>query len=270
MTIPGNENPADTDSKGFAHMTEYIRDLIEKTKSHSMSISPQEEKTVLQPPLELPVPPGACLIHLPKPSEFSIADITLKSAVENRRTHRKYSTEPLALEELSYLLWMTQGIKTVTNRPVTLRNVPSAGARHAFETNLLINQVQDVEPGLYRFAAGQHAIFKLDTPGDIRQDFTHATYDQSQVFNSAVTFAWIAVSERMTWRYVERGFRYLLLDAGHVCQNLYLAAEAIHCGVCAIAAFDDDEADRVMGLDGVNLWTVYMASVGKRVLATEA
>jgi SagB-type dehydrogenase family enzyme len=256
--------------EGIISMNEYIRDLIEQTKSHRMSTSPQEEKIVPQPPLELPVPPEAHLILLPRPSELDIADIGLKTAVENRRTHRKYADQPISQAELSYLLWMTQGIKTVTNRPVTLRTVPSAGARHAFETFLLINQVAGIEPGLYRFAAGQHAIFKLQTAGDIRQDFTHASYDQSQVYNSAVTFAWVAVSERMTWRYVERGFRYLLLDAGHVCQNLYLAAEAIECGVCAIAAFDDDEADRVMGLEGTGLWTVYMASVGKRIRSTEA
>jgi SagB-type dehydrogenase family enzyme len=82
------------------------------------------------------------------------------------------------------------------------------------------------------------------------------------VLHSAVTFLWVAVVERMTWRYAERGDRYLLLDAGHVCQNLYLAAEALGCGVCAIAAYDDALLNAELGLDGENLFVIYLASLG--------
>jgi len=72
------------------------------------------------------------------------------------------------------------------------------------------------------------------------------------------------VIERMSWRYPERGYRYILLDAGHVCQNLYLVAEALGCGVCAIAAYDDDLTNQVFGLDGESQFIVYLASLGKR------
>jgi SagB-type dehydrogenase family enzyme len=68
----------------------------------------------------------------------------------------------------------------------------------------------------------------------------------------------------MTYRYGERGYRYLHLDAGHVCQNLYLAAEAIGCGACAIAAFEDDEVNRVLGLDGESRFAIYLGAVGKK------
>ena len=67
----------------------------------------------------------------------------------------------------------------------------------------------------------------------------------------------------MKWRYGERAFRYIHLDAGHVCQNLYLASECIQSGVCAIAAFDDDELNALLGLDGEEQFAVYMATVGK-------
>jgi SagB-type dehydrogenase family enzyme len=83
------------------------------------------------------------------------------------------------------------------------------------------------------------------------------------VNTSGVTFFWVAVSERMEWRYPVRGYRYLHLDAGHVCQNLYLAAEAISCGVCAIAAFDDEKVNEALNLDGENLFVIYVATVGK-------
>jgi SagB-type dehydrogenase family enzyme len=68
----------------------------------------------------------------------------------------------------------------------------------------------------------------------------------------------------MTWRYQERGYRYLLLDAGHVCQNLYLSAQEIDCGVCAIAAFDDDELNKLLDLDGIEQTSIYLAAVGKK------
>ncbi len=79
-----------------------------------------------------------------------------------------------------------------------------------------------------------------------------------------MTFAWTVDSYRMTWRYGERGYRYLHLDAGHVCQNLYLAAESVDCGVCAIAAFDDEAANRLLGLDGEEQFVIYFATVGKK------
>ena len=81
---------------------------------------------------------------------------------------------------------------------------------------------------------------------------------------SAVTFIWVAVVHRMAWRYGQRGYRYLHLDAGHACQNLYLAAESVGCGVCAIAAFDDEDVSRVLGLDGEDQFAIYVATVGKK------
>ena len=245
-------------------MKTLIGALIEQTKAQAMSPSPESQKTTPQPPLELPLPDGVSLIPLPVHKDLTIPGIDLRKAVENRRSLRRYKEQSLTLDELSYLLWMTQGVKEVTKRPVTLRTVPSAGARHAFETYLLVNRIDGLEAGLYRFAAGQHALVRLDASESINADLTAACYAQGQVATSAVTFLWVAVTERMTWRYVERGFRYLLLDAGHVCQNLALAAEAINSGICPIAAYDDDAINQVLGLDGEAEWVVYVASVGKR------
>ncbi len=245
-------------------MQNYIQNLIDRTKPQAMSESPQAEKKIPQPPLEFPVPPGATILPLPAPGELAINEISLREAIEKRRSHRRYTVQALTLAELAYLLWLTQGVKEVAKRGVTLRNIPSAGARHAFETYLLINRVEGLAPGLYRYIALRHALYRIEAPGTICADVTHACYDQGQVSQSAVTFLWAAVTERMTWRYVERGFRYLLLDAGHVCQNLYLAAEAINAGVCAIAAYDDDALNPLLELDGAGAWVVYLASVGKK------
>ncbi len=235
----------------------------EKTKYQYLAISPQDLGRP-QPPLELPVDPSATLIPLPDPAVMAKPPLDLWQAIKQRISVRNYAEQALTLEELSLLLWATQGVRRVSARPATLRTVPSAGARHAFETFLLINRVEGLPPGLYRYAAIEHALFAVDLAQDINARVTTACEDQSQVANSAVTFIWAAVIERMTWRYQVRGYRYILLDAGHVCQNLYLAAGGLNCGVCAIAAYDDDMLNQELRLDGVNQFVAYVASLGKR------
>jgi SagB-type dehydrogenase family enzyme len=244
-------------------MKHFFADFLLKTSYPKISPPPQSEGGP-QPPLELPVPEGAEVIALPKPADLHIPPADLRGIIEQRRSLRRYQQTPLSLEELSYLLWLTQGVQRVTGRPATLRTVPSAGARHAFETVLLVNNVSGLEPGLYRFVATRHALLRLPAPADIIELVTAAAHAQEHVRQSAVTFLWVAVTERMSWRYVERSMRYLFLDAGHVCQNLYLAAEAIGCGVCAVAAFEDSAMNEVLGLDGVDQFVVYVGTVGKK------
>jgi SagB-type dehydrogenase family enzyme len=240
------------------------REFMEKTQFRYLQISDQQ-KGLPQPPLELGVPDGATeTINLPSLACFTLGDIPLKKAIEARSSLRRYSGEPLSLKELSYLLWCTQGIKRVVPGRTTLRTVPSAGARHPFETYLLINQVKGVEPGLYRFLASEHRLVKLDVGPQIDARICKACLDQEFIQESAVTFIWVAVTHRTTWRYGERGYRYLHLDAGHVCQNLYLASESIQAGACAIGAFSDEEMNRLLELDGVEQFVIYLAAVGKR------
>ena len=91
-----------------------------------------------------------------------------------------------------------------------------------------------------------------------------ACLGQRFVMASAATFIWTAVPYRMAWRYGERGYRYMHVDVGHVCQNLYLAAEAIGSGACAIGAFNDDQLNELLNIDGEEHFTIYVATVGKK------
>jgi SagB-type dehydrogenase family enzyme len=234
------------------------------TRYANISPSPQNSGNVPQPPLELPLPEDAALIPLPRPAEFSVPVMDLRAAIEARRTVRAYSETPLSLEELSYLLWVSQGVKRISSRPSTARTVPSAGARHAFETYLLVNRVEGLDAGLYRYAAIENSLLRLEAPADIAERIAHDCLEQAQITNSAATFIWAAVLERMYWRYVERGYRYLHLDAGHVCQNLALGAEQLGCGICPIAAFNDELLNATLGLDGEDMFVVYLASLGKK------
>jgi SagB-type dehydrogenase family enzyme len=239
------------------------KEFVRKTRYSFLGPS-EQDRGVPQPPLELEVETGAAIIPLPPPSSLSIPPVELQEAIERRRSLRRYARSPLALEELSFLLWCTQGVRKHVPGSATFRTVPSAGARHAIETYLLVNNVQGVPEGLYRYSALKHALVEVRREPGLADQFTAACLGQPFVKTSAVTFAWTAVVQRMRWRYGERGYRYLLLDAGHICQNLYLAAEAVQCGVCAIAAFADEAVDRLLGFDGEEQFTMYLATVGKK------
>jgi SagB-type dehydrogenase family enzyme len=237
--------------------------FMKETRYQYLGASDQR-KGLPQPPLELDYEASQPGIDLPAPLDLPAYQISLTSAIENRRSVRRYAEQALTLEELSFLLWCTQGVKEQIDTYATLRNVPSAGARHAFETLLLVNNVAGLKPGLYRYLAIAHKLLQMSTEEGLADRLTEACLDQPHVKRSGVTFFWIAIPYRMAWRYGERGYRYLHLDAGHVCQNLYLSAEAIGAGVCAIAAFQDQELNSTLGLDGEEQFVIYLATVGKK------
>jgi SagB-type dehydrogenase family enzyme len=239
------------------------RRFMQETRYEYLDVSDQSKK-LPQPPLELNYDRGLPAFDLPAPEQLLEFRLDLKATIENRRSVRQYTEEALTLEELSFLLWCTQGVKEKIDDYATLRTVPSAGARHAFETYLLVNRVDKLESGLYRYLAIDHRLVQLEKTDGLADKLAEACWGQTQVRRGAVTFFWAAVPYRMAWRYGERGYRYLHLDAGHVCQNLYLSAEAIGAGVCAIAAFQDDVLNGLLDLDGEEQFIIYLAAVGKK------
>jgi SagB-type dehydrogenase family enzyme len=245
------------------------REFVEGTKYHNMGKSAYR-LGMSQPPVELDWDRTKTPIPLPSPKGIRLGGLSVREAIEQRRSHRTFSAAPLSLDELSYLLWCTQGVQRVGSGGHTVRTVPSAGSRHAFETLLCVNHVSDLAPGLYRFLALDHALLEQDLQPGFADRLTEACLRQDFVKGCAATFIWLADVHRMTYRYGERGYRYLYLDAGHVCQNLYLAAESIGCGACAIAAFEDDEVNRVLGLDGESRFAIYMGAVGRKEAAATA
>jgi SagB-type dehydrogenase family enzyme len=243
-------------------MSSIGKEFMEKTKFQYLDRSDQS-RNLPQPPLEMEYDASRPVRDLPGHENIKIRSFDLRHAIEGRRSIRRYSHEPLTIEELSYLLWVTQGVVQVTPG-ATFRNVPSAGARHALETYLLINNVRDVPEGIYRFLAIDHKLVEINTDPDIADRVTQGCSGQDFIKKSAVTFIWVADAYRMKWRYGERGYRYLHLDAGHACQNLYLSAGSVDCGVCASAAFSDDHMNDLLELDGVERFVIYIAAVGKK------
>ena len=221
------------------------------------------QKGVKPPPFELPFDEDN-LIELPNPKNLEFKNFNLTDFIENRRTVRNYSKNPLSLDELSFLLWATQGLTKKLSDERSLRTVPSAGARHAFETLLLVNNVENLNNGLYRYVVSKHKLLPLNFEKQDIENLIAAFRNINLVINAAVTFLWVCAPERMCWAFGARGYRYILLDAGHVCQNLYLAAEAIDCGCCAIGAFDDEEMNLVLKLADKNFFLPYAATIGKK------
>ncbi|HVN73422.1 MAG TPA: SagB/ThcOx family dehydrogenase [Methanoregula sp.] len=237
-------------------------EFMEKTKYLYLS-TPDQQKGLPQPPLELPADPDRPVIDLPRPETIRVPPLDLRKAIGERHSVRAYAREPLGLDELAFLLWCTQGVKKVAGTSATFRTVPSAGARHALETYVLANDVGGLEPGLYRYLALSHRLQQLGTDPSLHILTAEACLGQQFVMRCAAVFLWTAVPYRMTWRYGERGYRELHKDAGHVCQNLYLAAQAVGCGACAIAAYDDDAMHAILGIDRTDQFLIYLATVGK-------
>jgi SagB-type dehydrogenase family enzyme len=166
----------------------------------------------------------------------------------------------MPLKVLSQLLWSTHGI--TGNIGVTeLRCAPSAGACYPIEVYVVANNVDDLEQGLYRYLTGDHALL-LQRKGDIGAELTQAALGQKMCEQGSIALVWTAVMPRTTGRYGRRGHRYVLLDAGHVGQNTYLAATALGYGCCTIGAYDDAAMDEIVGVDGSVETVVYAASVG--------
>ncbi len=222
-----------------------------------------QDKKVAKPPLEK-LALGNETIQLPVVSEDDLKPTNLFAALVNRKSRRKYTEDFLTIHELSFLLYATQGIKSVgNNNAYSLRTVPSGGARHPFETYLSIQKVEGIQPGIYRYLPISHSLEFLFECEDAPERISKGTFDQSFAGNCAVTFIWSCIPYRSEWRYHISAHKTMLLDAGHVCQNLYLACEGIGCGTCAIAAYDQDLMDTFLKLDGEDEFVVYLAPVGK-------
>jgi len=237
----------------------FLKDSIRKRIDFSKT---PQSMGVAAPPFEKPWPEDAEMIDLPVLDWTEMVDVNIVSCIRNRKSHRSYTDTPLTIEELSFLLWATQGIRMIAGNSA-FRTVPSAGCRHTFETYLAVFNVEGLEAGLYRYIPSVHRLIVEYLDDKLPERMVEASFHQRFTGESAVTFIWTTVPYRMEWRYGLAAHRVILIDAGHVCQNLYLACEAIGAGTCAVAAYDQEYLDEVLGVDGVDEFAIYMAPVGK-------
>ncbi|MFA4915436.1 MAG: SagB/ThcOx family dehydrogenase [Syntrophales bacterium] len=239
----------------------FLKDEIRKSFDFSQT---DQNRGINPPPIQKPFPEDAARVPLTKAGLWTgIQDISVADAIRNRKSRRKYLQHPLTLDDLSFLLWATQGIRQILDRGHAYRTVPSAGCRHALETYLCVLNIEGLDPGLYRYLPLEHQLLLEFTDDKLSEKLVDAVYGQPYPGKAPVTFIWTAIPYRMEWRYGLAAHKVIAIDAGHVCQNLYLACEAIHAGTCAIAAYDQAGMDKLLKIDGIDEFTIYMAPVGK-------
>jgi SagB-type dehydrogenase family enzyme len=199
------------------------------------------------------------VVSLPAPTEEGGEG--LWRVIKSRRSIRRFNrSKPLALAELSQLLWATQGL-TADPRDDRFRASPSAGALHPLDTYLVINRVEGVPSGVAFYDVSAQEI-RILVVGDFSQHIAAAALDQEMAADAAVVFVWVAVPERSKPKYRDRAHRYIYMDAGHIGGQLHLAAVALGLGCCAIGAFLDDEVNAVVGVDGERETAVYLSVIG--------
>ena len=240
------------------------RDTL-RSKFPKMREEPTDQRLGLpQPPLQKAYAPDALLIDLPSPREVALGPTDLFELIGRRQSRREYSDKPITLQELSFLLWATQGVKRIVRDGfATLRTVPSGGSRHAFETYLAVNRVVGLEPGIYRYLALEHKLIHVSSPPDLPAKVGKACFGQDFAGTAAAVFFWSCIPYRCEWRYAVAAHKTLAQDSGHVCQNLYIACEALGLGTVAIGSYHQETADALCGLDGTDEFVIYAAPVGR-------
>lgn len=180
-----------------------------------------------------------------------------------RQSQRIFSQKEMSLSELSFLLWATQGIKDIRgNNYATIRTVPCGGARHEFETYLIVKNIEGLKPGFYHYLPLLDSLELLKEETDLDDKINEALMKQTWATKANVIFLWSMVPYRAEWRYGIFAHRVALMDVGHIGENLYLACEALGLGTCGIGAFDREFCNKLFELDGEEEYIVYTSPVG--------
>ena len=202
--------------------------------------------------------PDSDTIELPSPG--NLATMSLHDAIQNRRSIRTFSDEPLTPEQLSYLLWASTGIQRIEDG-YEFRTAPSAGALYPIETYLVVNNITGIKRGVYHYNIKRHILEQL-AEGNFCEKIRLASLYQEMAYHAPVVFVWTAVFYRSKWKYDQRAYRYIYLDAGHIAENLALAATALELGSCQIGALFDEEVNAILNIDGSEESVLYMSVVG--------
>jgi SagB-type dehydrogenase family enzyme len=205
--------------------------------------------------------PAAQQCALPGPGPVPLA---IGEAIARRRSCRRFSEAPLPLAALSTLLQSAYGLgepflnggQTMFDRPV-----PSGGGCYPLELYVLVRHVEGIPAGIHHYSARRHALEALGPlpkPDDLETLFL----SQPWVAKAHVVIVVTAVASRLLYRYADRGYRYLLIEAGHVGQNLALVATASGFGSLSLGGFYDDDVSCMLGLDASFELPLYGIALG--------
>lgn len=217
-----------------------------------------------QPPLaKAPM----CETQIDLPTNFNDLPIenNFLSVINNRASHRVYTEENMTLLQLSFILWVSQGVKEIRGKSyATLRTVPSGGARHPFECYMALRNVEGLKDGFYHYLPMTHQLECISECEDVQPFFVDSLGGPIQGWckKANIIFYLSMVAYRAEWRYGIYAHRVALIDSGHVSQNIYLACQAIGLGGCAVGYIDEKVVNPVFKLDGTEEFIFYAFPVG--------
>jgi SagB-type dehydrogenase family enzyme len=186
--------------------------------------------------------------------------MTVEEVIKKRRSVRNYSTTPINKMHLSQLLFAAQGV-TGKIYGKALRTAPSAGALYPFEVYIIANNIQDLPKGIYHYSVLDHTL-ELVKLGDFRRQIVDAGLSQQTLGDAGVTFVLSAIFNRVSYKYGERGYRYVYMEAGHISQNIYLQAASLGLGSVCVGAFSDEKINKLINVDGWKEAVIYLHAVG--------
>lgn len=196
------------------------------------------------------------MVKLPEPKLKG--NVSLEETLLKRRSVRDYAEVVLTLEEVSQLLWAGQGITESWGG----RTAPSAGATYPLEMYLAVGNVQSLVPGIYKYSPKKHELVKLSAE-DVRGKLADAALSQDFVKEAPIDIVIAAAYERTTWRYGDRGIRYVHIEVGHAAQNICLQAVALGLATVPVGAYHDDRVKTIIGMPA-NEVPLYILPVGRK------
>jgi SagB-type dehydrogenase family enzyme len=205
--------------------------------------------------------PGVPSVPLPAPAPMP--SMPLGEVLARRRSLREYSGRALTLDELSRLLNGATGITDRRDPTLYFRSVPSSGALYPLEIYPIVFDVAGIAPGVYHYDVLRHRLNLLRND-DVRAAVFQGGLSQDMFRTAPLVLVVTGLFPRVQFKYVDRSYRYIMLEAGHLGQNLYLTATALGLAPCGVGAYFDDDFNRVVGVDGNEELTVYVMCVGAR------
>jgi SagB-type dehydrogenase family enzyme len=196
---------------------------------------------------------------------------SLRQTIAARRTSRAFAPDELTLAEVSAILQLSYGITGHVRMPgggaQPLRAAPSAGALYPAELYVAVRDVRGLDPGIYHYEVPENQLALLSR-GDPTEQLFEVCCGQEYARDGAATVLISAVIERTTRKYGDRGYRYVLLDIGHLGQNIYLSCTALDLSIVTTCGFFDDEAADMLGIDGCDESVFYVGFIGRSLTAS--
>lgn len=200
--------------------------------------------------------PNATRISLPRTAPLTAS---LEDTVRRRESNRTFSNEPVSLDALTKLLEFGCGV--TAHLEIPRRAAPSPGGLYAVEAYPLIFSVAGLAPGIYHYAATEHVLERVSLLQDASVLKPFFPPDLSNALPPLV-IALSVIFPRVQTKYMERGYRFALLEAGHIAQNMLLAATALGMNSVPVGGFWDDPFNDLMGFHAEHEAVVYSIMAG--------